>query len=63
MERRQPPTADEAPVMVWRAGAGRSVDYVNLAWLDFTGRTLAQELGLGWTARVHPDERGKAAPL
>lgn len=56
MERRQPPTADEAPVMVWRAGAGRSVDYVNQAWLDFTGRTLAQELGLGWTARVHPED-------
>ena len=56
MERRQPPTADEAPVMIWRAGAGRSVDYVNQAWLDFTGRSLEQEMGLGWTARVHPED-------
>ena len=50
------PTADEAPVMIWRAGAGRSVDYVNQAWLDFTGRAAAQELGCGWTERVHPDD-------
>ncbi len=56
MERRQPPTADDAPVMIWRAGAGRSVDYVNQAWLDFTGRAPEQEAGLGWTARVHPDD-------
>lgn len=56
MDRRQPPTADEAPVMIWRAGAGRSVDYVNQAWLDFTGRTAAEEQGLGWMARVHPED-------
>jgi two-component system, sensor histidine kinase PdtaS len=56
VERRELPTADEAPVMIWRAGAGRSVDYVNQAWLDFTGRTLAQELGCGWTERVHPED-------
>ncbi len=56
MERRQPPTADDAPVMIWRAGAGRSVDYVNQAWLEFAGRPLEQELGLGWTARVHPED-------
>jgi two-component system, sensor histidine kinase PdtaS len=56
LERREPPTADEAPVMIWRAGAGRSVDYVNQAWLDFTGRSLAQELGSGWTERVHPED-------
>lgn len=42
--------------MVWRAGVGRSLDYVNQAWLDFTGRTPAQELGLGWTACVHPED-------
>jgi two-component system, sensor histidine kinase PdtaS len=56
VERRELPTADEAPVMIWRAGAGRSVDYVNQAWLDFTGRSLAQELGAGWTERVHPED-------
>ena len=56
MDRRQPPTADEAPVMVWRAGAGRSVDYVNQAWLDFTGNGFDQEVGLAWARHVHPDD-------
>ena len=63
MERRQPPAADEAPVMIWRAGAGRSVDYVNRAWLDFTGRSPEQELGFGWTARVHPDDLARCLSL
>ena len=56
MERRQPPTADEVPVMVWRAGAGRSVDYVNQAWLDFTGKSFEEEAGLAWTRHVHPED-------
>ncbi len=60
MNRRQPPTADDAPVMVWRAGAGRAVDYVNQAWIDFTGRSVEQELGLGWTARVHPEDLARS---
>jgi two-component system, sensor histidine kinase PdtaS len=63
VERRQPPTADEAPVMIWRAGAGRSVDYVNQAWLDFTGRSQGQELGFGWTARVHPEDLARCISL
>jgi two-component system, sensor histidine kinase PdtaS len=56
VERRQPPTADDAPVMVWRAGAGRSVDYVNQAWLDFTGNRFEEEAGLAWTRHVHPED-------
>lgn len=49
--------------MIWRAGVGRSVDYVNQAWLDFTGRSLAEELGLGWTARVHPEDLARCLSL
>ena len=49
--------------MIWRAGAGRSVDYVNQAWLDFAGRPPEQELGLGWTARVHPEDLARCLSL
>ncbi|MCB4823909.1 sensor histidine kinase [Roseicella aerolata] len=48
--------ADHAPVMIWRADLSKGCDYFNQPWLDFTGRTLEQELGHGWTEAVHPDD-------
>jgi PAS domain S-box-containing protein len=49
--------ADFAPVMIWVASPDRKRVYVNRPWLDFTGRDLDEELGLGWTDHVHPDDR------
>ena len=48
--------ADSAPA-IWTGDAALACDYVNQAWLDFTGRTLDDELGAGWTDCVHPDDR------
>jgi PAS domain S-box-containing protein len=49
--------ADSAPVLIWMAGPDKLCTFFNRSWLDFTGRTLAQELGEGWTAGIHPDDR------
>jgi len=47
---------ENSPVMIWRSGRDGSCDYFNEPWLSFTGRTLDQEMGNGWTEGVHRDD-------
>ena len=51
------PAYSGLPVMIWTSGPDRRLDYVNERWLDFSGHRLEEELGWGWVARVHPDDR------
>lgn len=48
--------ADSAPVLIWLAGPDRKLTWVNKTWLDLVGRSLEEELGLGWTAGIHPHD-------
>ena len=48
--------AETASVLMWMSGLDRLRTYFNKRWLDFTGRTLEEEMGMGWTEMVHPDD-------
>jgi PAS domain S-box-containing protein len=48
--------ADAAPVLIWTSDTRRRFDYVNEPWLDFTGRSLDQELHDGWRDSMHPED-------
>lgn len=47
---------EQAPILIWRAGPDTLCNYFNERWLQFTGRSMAQEMGNGWAEGVHPDD-------
>lgn len=51
--------ADTAPVMIWLTDVNNQCIYVNKPWLDFTGRSLEQQLGTGWLDPIHPEDLGR----
>ena len=47
---------EHAPSMVWRVGPSGQHEFFNATWLAFTGRSLQEELGMGWVSSLHPDD-------
>src|SRR5437660_8259037 len=57
--------ANSVPVLLWISDADGGCVFFNRAWLEFTGRSLEEELGEGWVDDVHPDDiaRGRSTYL
>jgi PAS domain S-box-containing protein len=52
-ERRFQNMADAAPVLLWMSEPDGLCTFFNQSWLDFTGRSMEQEWGVGWAAGIH----------
>ncbi len=42
--------------LIWTARADGSVVFSNTRWLAYTGQSLQETTGLGWSEAVHPDD-------
>ncbi|GAB1544717.1 hypothetical protein NUACC21_73930 [Scytonema sp. NUACC21] len=50
-----------APVMIWVSDIDKYCNYFNKVWLEFTGRTIRQEMGNGWLESVHLEDRERCS--
>jgi diguanylate cyclase (GGDEF)-like protein/PAS domain S-box-containing protein len=48
--------ANSAPVLIWLTGVDNGAVWFNKMWLDFTGRSVAHEMGKGWIENLHPED-------
>ncbi|HEV3435983.1 MAG TPA: PAS domain S-box protein, partial [Gemmata sp.] len=55
--------ADSVPVLIWVSDQHSQRRYFNKTWLEFTGRTLKQEEGNGWTENIYPGDRERYLEL
>jgi len=52
--------AEAMPQIVWITRPDGDNIYFNQQWMDYTGLTLEESTGEGWTAPFHPDDRQRA---
>jgi PAS domain S-box-containing protein len=47
---------DAMPQMAWSSRSDGHTDYFNARWYEFTGLTVQQSAGSGWTSALHPSD-------
>ncbi len=50
---------EELPFLIFRVNTDQHFNYFNSQWLEFTGRTMDEEIYRGWLSRTHPEDREK----
>ncbi|NJD25163.1 MAG: EAL domain-containing protein [Betaproteobacteria bacterium] len=55
--------ANGGAALIWTSGVDKLCTYFNEPWLRFTGRSLEQELGNGWTEGIHPEDFERAMQI
>ena len=48
--------AEALPEMIWSADPDGGDDFFSRKWLEYTGLTMAQSVGSGWTVAIHTDD-------
>ncbi|MGF1568864.1 MAG: PAS domain S-box protein [Nodosilinea sp.] len=60
-ERRYAVLANSAPVGIYRTDVNGDYVYLNPKYCELAGLTIAEGLGSGWLAALHPEDRERAA--
>ncbi len=55
--------ADSAPAMIWMTTIDNQCVFLNKAWLEYTGKSMQDQLGNGWTKGIHPDDLGRSLEI
>ncbi|MDQ2640763.1 MAG: PAS domain S-box protein [Pseudomonadota bacterium] len=59
-ERRFRTLAESVPHLVWTCRPDGWCDFLGHQWVEYTGRSLEEQLGFGWTMHLHADDQARA---
>jgi PAS domain S-box-containing protein len=48
--------ANSSPVLLWMSERDGMCSFFNATWLEFSGRPMDEEIGVGWVEGVHPED-------